>query len=100
MDGRPPSGALTRDPHTYNVQRGRGAKKEEEGQGAAANSTAATPMAVQAAVRSYLLDIFRSDDSIPPLMVRLAWHDAGTYVWMCVYMGRGGLDQSSTLPTS
>lgn len=36
-----------------------------------------SPLTVEAAVRSYLLDIFRSDDSIPPLMVRLAWHDAG-----------------------
>jgi hypothetical protein len=36
-----------------------------------------TPLAVEAAVRSHLLDVFRSDESIPPLMVRLAWHDAG-----------------------
>lgn len=41
---------------------------------------APTPLTVEAAVRSYLLDIFRSDDSIPPLVVRLAWHDAGAWV--------------------
>ena len=38
-----------------------------------------TPLAVEAAVRSHLLDIYRSIEDVPPLMVRLAWHDAGAY---------------------
>jgi hypothetical protein len=43
---------------------------------------------VEAAVRSYLLDIYRSDDTTPPLMVRLAWHDAGAYVvFVCLVVG-------------
>lgn len=62
-------------------QRGRGKKGDEPETSAAGgtNSTSPSPLAVKAAIDSYLLDTFRADESIPPLMVRLAWHDAGAF---------------------
>lgn len=88
----PPLLFIDADANATNLQelkRGRGKKgdgPEATKAGSSANSSAhpLAPLAVEAAVNSYLLDIFRADDSIPPLMVRLAWHDAGACGWSVV----------------